>query len=269
MRATAHLAEIVRGIGKPTIAVSGGVDSTTLAEFARQHAAHTTMVHAVSPAVPRAATARVRSLAAARGWRLQVVDAGEFGDERYLANPADRCFFCKTNLYATLGKLTAGAICSGANTDDLDDYRPGLQAAADHGVRHPYVEAGLAKADIRALARALDLPELAALPASPCLASRLETGIRVEASRLRLVEDVEAWMQARLAPRTVRCRLRHAGVEIEVDDETLGKLTADDQAELITALRRTARDLNAAPVRLAPYRRGSAFMTEGRLQRER
>ena len=83
------------------------------------------------------------------------------------------------------------------------------------------------------------------------------------------VEVFRHWMQARLAPRTVRCRLRHAGVEIEVDDETLGKLTADDQAELITALRRTARDLNAAPVRLAPYRRGSAFMTEGRQQRER
>ena len=263
MRTTAHLAGILSRIASPTIAVSGGVDSTTLAEFARQQTPDTTMVHAVSPAVPGPATARVRALAGERGWRLTIVDAGEFGDERYLENPVDRCFYCKTNLYRTLSQLTDGAICSGANADDLNDFRPGLAAAADHNVRHPYIEAGFAKNDIRALARALDLPAFSALPASPCLASRLETGLRVEPGRLRLVEDVEAWLQARLTAETVRCRLRHTGIEIELDSMTLAALSADDQAALIAELRCTAGDLGDQPIRLSPYRRGSAFIGEG------
>ena len=260
MGSTAHLAEILSRIASPTIAVSGGVDSTTLAEFARRHAPDTTMVHAVSPAVPGPATARVRALAGQRGWRLTVVDAGEFGDERYLENPVNRCFYCKTNLYKTLSQLSHGPICSGANTDDLADFRPGLTAAADHGVRHPYIEAGFAKSGIRALARALDLPEVSALPASPCLASRLETGMRVDPGRLRLVEAVEAWLQARLTPETVRCRLRQTGVEIELDNTTLAALSADDQAALIAELRGSESDLEDQPIRLSPYRRGSAFI---------
>ncbi len=263
MAATAQLAEILSRIASPTIAVSGGVDSTTLAEFARRHAPDTAMVHAVSPAVPGSATARVRALASERGWRLTVVDAGEFGDERYLENPVNRCFYCKSNLYQSLDRLSEGPICSGANTDDLGDFRPGLTAAANHKVRHPYIEADFAKDDIRELARALDLPELSALPASPCLASRLETGLRVEPGKLRLVEDVEAWLQARLTPETVRCRLRHAGVEIELDSSTLAGLDPDDQAALIAELRRTACDLGDQPIRLSPYRRGSAFIGHG------
>ena len=105
------------------------------------------MLHAVSPAVPPHATARVRAHAERHGWALTVADAGEFDDPRYRANPVDRCYFCKSNLYDRIRSVTEGTVASGTNLDDLGDYRPGLKAAAERGVVHPFVEAGIDKAD--------------------------------------------------------------------------------------------------------------------------
>ncbi len=257
-----QLEMVLRDFDGPTIAVSGGVDSTTLAEFARQQDPQTRMVHAISPAVPVAATRRVQALAAERDWRISFVDAGEFTDERYLSNPVNRCFYCKSNLYRTLGQLTEGVICSGANTDDLTDYRPGLVAAEENGVRHPYIEAGLAKSDVRTLAAELGLTELSALPASPCLSSRIETGIRVEPGTLRLIEDVETWLQEQIAPQTVRCRIRRGGIEIELDPGTLGQLDAAEQETLVNRLRSVDASLAGQSIHLSAYRRGSAFIGE-------
>jgi len=125
------LEAILSDLPNLAIAVSGGVDSMTLA-----HAAHRAgipgllVVHALSPAVPAEATARVRDHARRFGWRLTEVDAGEFADPQYRANPVNRCYFCKTNLYARIAHVTEGPIASGANLDDLGDDRPGL--LADH-----------------------------------------------------------------------------------------------------------------------------------------
>ena len=142
---TERLADIIHRIiadhGSAAVAVSGGVDSMTLSSFSHRLGVgnKVRMIHAVSPAVPAAATARVRALAKEENWRLDVIDAGEFSDERYRTNPVNRCFYCKTNLYQSLAAMTGGMVLSGANMDDLGDYRPGLQAAANNGVRHPYV----------------------------------------------------------------------------------------------------------------------------------
>ncbi len=107
------------------IALSGGVDSMTLAFIAhRRVGADVAMFHAVSPAVPSSATARVKAYAAAEGWALTVLDAGEFADERYMANPSNRCFFCKSNLYGTLASATDRQLLSGTNLNDLGDWRP-------------------------------------------------------------------------------------------------------------------------------------------------
>ncbi len=143
------------------IACSGGVDSLLLADVAHQAAPGTTIVaHSVTQAVPRAATDRVRRTADALGWQLRLVESAELSDARYLTNPVDRCFFCKTNLYDELdrivGELAPDAswtLMSGANVDDLGEYRPGLLAAAEHHVRHPFVEAGIGKDGIRAWPR--------------------------------------------------------------------------------------------------------------------
>src|SRR5438105_11988041 len=211
------------GLERVAVAASGGVDSMTLAVVAHRRLRRVEVFHAVSPAVPAEATARVKEQARREGWWLRVVDAGEFADDDYLANPADRCYFCKRNLYDAIVPLTDAVIVSGANLDDLGDYRPGLKAAAEHAVRHPLQEAGFRKADVRALARAWNLPTWDK-PASPCLSSRLAVGVAVTRERTARVEAAEAYLKT-LGLRELRVRL-HEGelARIEVPAAELPRL---------------------------------------------
>jgi uncharacterized protein len=260
--ALARLEAVLATLGPVAIAVSGGIDSLTLATAAhRLLGAEAAMHHAVSPAVPPEATARTRALAAAQGWALDVFDAGEFSDPEYRANPANRCFFCKINLYGAIARRTQRGIASGTNLDDLADWRPGLEAARAHGVRHPFVEAGIDKATIRLLAAELGLGALAELPAAPCLSSRVETGIRIEAPVLRALHEAELLVTAALAPRTVRCRVRAGRVVLELDAAALERLDAgarDTLAARVAGLMAAAEVRD--PVSFAPYRTGSAFL---------
>lgn len=237
------------------VAVSGGVDSMTLAYVAHRFSrAQVSIVHAVSPAVPAQATQRVRDYAAREGWDLKVVGAGEFDDPRYRANPVNRCYFCKTNLYDRIQGLTEHAIASGANLDDLGDYRPGLKAAAEHAVVHPFVEAKIDKAHVRLIARHHGLDDLAELPAQPCLSSRVETGIAIDASDLAFIEQAESRLAGILPPgATIRCRITHQGVVIELGDETS---TQAARAIAVALCAQAGRKL----VGLRNYRRGSAFI---------
>jgi pyridinium-3,5-biscarboxylic acid mononucleotide sulfurtransferase len=264
-----RLAGALAEIGPLAVAVSGGVDSLTLAAMAHTvlGAEAALMVHAASPAVPTEATRRVRAEAERAGWTLRVVEAGEFADPNYRANPVNRCFFCKTNLYGTIRTVTDRAMVSGANLDDLGEYRPGLDAARTHGVRHPYVEAGFDKAAVRALARDLGLGLVAELPAAPCLSSRVETGIRIEPETLAFIHQVETLVGAALtAPagprRAVRCRVRAAGIVVELDPESLAALDGAGRQELAMRIRdRAPAGLPDAAVSFSPYRTGSAFLT--------
>ena len=194
-------------------------------------------------------------------WQLRVIDAGEFDDPDYRRNPVNRCFYCKTNLYSTIAANTSHIIVSGTNIDDLADFRPGLKAAADHQVRHPYVEAGIDKAGVRRIASHLGLDDVADLPASPCLSSRIETGIRVEAGTLGLVHAVENLVRADLDTRTVRCRVRRDGLVVELDELAYEKAHDD----VHRTLRRAVESLGAergfvGDIRFEPYRMGSAFL---------
>ena len=198
MKKLKRLMEVLADYDSLAIAVSGGIDSTLLAHVAdRALGDKVRMLHAISPAVPAAATERVKLHARREAWRLELVDAGEFGDPRYRENPVDRCYFCKLNLYETITSLCDGPVASGTNCDDLGDYRPGLIAAKRHGVVHPYVDAGLAKPDIYDLASHFGIADLRALPAQPCLASRIETGIRIQSRDLSFVERVEGELHSR------------------------------------------------------------------------
>jgi pyridinium-3,5-biscarboxylic acid mononucleotide sulfurtransferase len=242
------------------IAVSGGVDSMTLATFAhRTRPGSIVVVHAVSPAVPAVATSLVRSLAAAEGWPLIVTEAGEFDDPRYRSNPVDRCYFCKSNLYDRIRALTSHVIASGANLDDLGDYRPGLLAAAEREVVHPYIEARMEKEAVRRLARQLDLGGIAELPAQPCLASRIETSIPVEAEDLAFIDRMERRLGT-VTPvgATIRCRVTRQGIIVEYTEVA---------AETVLSLQQVAAALCAEAGRqfggIRGYRRGSMFVGSG------
>jgi len=252
-----RLDEILRGIGPMAVAVSGGIDSLTLATAAHRVQPGVTMHHAVSPAVPAEATARTLAEASRQGFVLDIFDAGEFEHKTYRENPVNRCFFCKTSLYGAISRRTKLPIVSGTNTDDLGEYRPGLIAARDHGVRHPFVEAGIDKKAVRRLAAELGLGALAELPSSPCLSSRVETGIRIEAPVLDMVHRAENLVARALRPRTVRCRVRREGVVVELDEAALRRLAPDEAASLASEIAALGV---ARKISFAAYRTGSAFV---------
>jgi uncharacterized protein len=237
------------------IAVSGGVDSLTLASFAwtLRPALTVRMIFADGAAVPQAARARVHALAEEQGWPLQVIDAGELADPDYVKNPVNRCYFCKSHLFDATAVVTDAVVCTGTNVDDVADFRPGRSAAAERGIAEPFVEAQMRKSDVRALARALGLSTVAELPASPCLSSRIETGIHIDPAMLRAVDEVETAVRSAGAV-VVRCRVRDSGVVVEHD----GVLTDDDV--IAVAGRLVAAYGLGLSVRAAPYRQGSAFL---------
>lgn len=192
------------------------------------------------------------------------------GDSQFLSalsvtnapsGPAHRCYSCKGHLYDAIRARFERAIVSGPNFDDLGDYRPGLLAAWERGVRHPLVEAGLTKARVRELARHLGLGEISDLPSAPCLSSRIETGIRIEAPALALIDAVATELRHALSPETVRCRVRTRGLIIELDAAALLRLSLEEKrkwSERIRALA-LAAGLRGA-VDFDAYHQGSAFL---------
>ena len=213
------------------VAFSGGVDSTVVARAAVLALGDRAVaVTADSPSVPRAELADARRLAGVVGIRHEVVRTSEFDNPDYLKNDGSRCYFCKSELYTAieqlLPRLGVPVMVSGANLDDAGDYRPGLTAAAEHRVRHPLQEAGFAKADVRALAKAWDLP-VWDKPASPCLSSRLAPGLAVTPERTRRVEDAEAYLRSHGLR---ECRVRyHEGdlARIEVPTDEVARFAAE------------------------------------------
>ncbi|MCC7547865.1 MAG: hypothetical protein IT532_08870 [Burkholderiales bacterium] len=258
----AALGSVLDGMQRIAVAVSGGVDSLTLAAFAHRNLpGRVAMYHAVSPAVPREGTQRTRELAVREGWTLQVIDAGEFENESYRANPVNRCFYCKSSLYGAIRPLTTAQIVSGTNLDDLGEYRPGLIAAREHGVRHAFVEAAMNKVKVRALARELGLGDVAELPSSPCLSSRVETGIAIDPDVLASIHATERLVSAELDPRTVRCRVRAGAIVVELDTAALERLDRSRSQALAEAVREIFSATHAhTPVRFEAYRTGSAFL---------
>ncbi len=252
------------------VAVSGGVDSMTLAVLAHRVQPETQIFHAVSPAVPIQATDRVRLHAQREGWHLHVVDAGEMEDPQYLANPANRCYFCKTNLYDRVVENTELTVASGTNLDDLGDYRPGLVAAEEHQVCHPYVDVGIDKSTLRAVADDLGLEDLKDLPAAPCLSSRVTTGIAIDASLLPVINEVEEHLRKQLtAPYSlegVRCRIREGEVAIQLEsnlDIDFGSGQFDESASVVRELFVQAGfPGQVQAVVFEPYEKGSAFLIE-------
>jgi len=190
------LQKILRRHAPLLIAYSGGVDSTLLLAVA--HATlgdRCTGVIADSPSLPRAALAEALRVAALIGAKVEVVATTELEDPRYAENPPNRCYFCKAELFTRMEEIASArcftALAYGENADDPAHLRPGSQAAAEFSVIAPLKEAGLTKADVRELSRALGLPTAEA-PAQPCLSSRIPHGTPVTREALDVVEQGEA-----------------------------------------------------------------------------
>ena len=192
----ACLRKIIRRHSPLLIAYSGGVDSTLLLAIAQDILGENALgIIADSPSLPRAALAEALRIAGGIGAKIEVVKTNELEDPRYTANPLDRCYFCKAELFSRMDELasTRGfkAIAYGENADDPPHLRPGSRAAKEFSVTAPLKEAGLSKADVRTLSRKLGLPTAGA-PAQPCLSSRIPHGTPVTREALEFVERGES-----------------------------------------------------------------------------
>jgi len=218
------MAGSVRACGRVAVAFSGGVDSTFVLKVAVDTlgAENVIAVTGTSASLAASEFADAKRIAADLGVRHLLIDPGEFDDPNYLANPINRCYYCKTALYSRMATILREhklrVALNGTNVDDLGDHRPGLAAAREFGVNSPCVEAELTKADIRALSRAMGLPTHDK-PAAPCLSSRVQYGENITPEKLRMIERAEAVLH-RLGFRV--CRVRHhdrlARIEVPLDD---------------------------------------------------
>jgi pyridinium-3,5-biscarboxylic acid mononucleotide sulfurtransferase len=241
---------------------SGGVDSALLAVVLRQELGRERLLAAIgrSASYPAVQGEEATTLAAQFDVPVIEVETRELHDPRYLANPTNRCFFCKTELWVRLGQVAResgfAVICDGTNADDLREHRPGRAAGVAASVRSPLAEAGLTKADVRAAARELGLPNWDA-PAAPCLSSRVQYGLQITPRRLEQIEMGEALLRQMGVRGDLRLRHHGERARIEVEPEWIPWI--ESRIQIVTA---RLQRLGFATVEIDPrgYRRGSLIL---------
>lgn len=256
--AVASLRARIRGFGSAVVAFSGGVDSTFVLKIAVDELGPKAIaLTALSPSVAADEAAEAKDLALQLGARHELVESKELEDPRYAANPSNRCYFCKTELYtiteAARARLGLAIVLDGFNADDKKDYRPGHKAASEHQVLSPLAEAGLTKDQIRAWSKRLGLPTWDK-PQLACLASRLPYGTQVTVERLNKVGRAEKAVRA-LGLVHFRVRYHDDVARLEVSGDELPRLfDAGFRAQVDAAIK--AQGFTFVALDLEPFRSG-------------
>jgi uncharacterized protein len=252
------LREHLRGLGRVLLGYSGGVDSALLAVVASEAlgAGRFLAVIGKSASYPAVQYSTATDIARRFAIPLLEVDTHELSDPNYVANPTNRCYFCKSELWRRLGAIALergfDTIIDGTNADDLQEHRPGLRAAEERRIGSPLAELGWTKSEIRAAARELGLP-LWDAPAAPCLSSRVRYGLPVTPERLQQIEQGEALLRGMGIAGNLRVRHHGDHVRIEVEPEAIGVVETNWDS-----VREGFHALGIDDVRLDPrgYRRG-------------
>ncbi len=235
-----RLLKLLAEMRRVAVAFSAGVDSSVVAKAARLALGDEAIaVTAVSSSLAEGELEEARRLAEQIGIAHHIIQTAEFENPHYTANPSNRCYFCKTELYsrleAWLPAQNWGIVVNGANVDDRGDHRPGMKAAGEHRIRSPLMEAELTKADVRELARFWELP-VWDKPAMPCLSSRIAYGVPVTPERTARVDGAERFLRQRLNLRELRVRLEAGELaRIEVPLADLPRLMEPDLRQEIAA----------------------------------
>ncbi|MGD1850632.1 MAG: ATP-dependent sacrificial sulfur transferase LarE [Cyanophyceae cyanobacterium] len=223
---------------KALIAYSGGIDSTLIAKVAYDVLGDRALaITAESPSLLPEDLEDARTQAAVIGIRHEIVQTHEMDNPNYTANPVNRCYFCKSELHDTLKPIALQRgypyVVDGINADDLQDYRPGIQAAKERGARSPLAEVGITKAQVRELSRHLDLPWWDK-PAQPCLSSRFPYGEEITVEKLRRVGRAEYYLRT-LGLRELRVRSEGDTARIEIPPSQIPSFVCETDLSQLTS----------------------------------